>query len=237
MTDIDRGFIALTDLLADSVELPAHRDQLTALCADLLDVQAASLMCLDENGTLVLEAASEETAELLARYELACGHGPALDAVRVGERTECADLTAAALRWPLFAPAALEAGVAAVCGVPCRLLGRVVGAMTLYMGSPGTLSEAGVAYSRGLAMITSLGMSVYRGRDLAVRAVQLQGALDSRVAIEQAKGMLAERAHITVEEAFAIMRDHARGTGTKIQDVSHGVVAGTLTFPPNPDPR
>jgi hypothetical protein len=231
MNDVDRGFVALTDLLADGVEVPAQRNQLTALCADLLDVQAVSLLALDEDGAPVLEAASEETAELLTRFELAYGQGPGMDALRIGERTACADLTTARLRWPRFAPVALDAGVAAVCGFPCRPLGPVVGALTLYMSAPGTLSEDNIAYGRGLAAAVSLGVTAHRGRELAVRAEQLQGALDSRIAIEQAKGILAERSNISVDEAFAILRKHARGTGTKMRDVARDVVTGALKFP------
>lgn len=231
MNTFDGGFMALTDLLAVGVEMPGGRDQLTVLCADLLGVRAVSLLVVDEGGMPELAAASEETAGLLTRFELACGHGPGMDAVRSGERSECADLTAAMLRWPQFAPVALDVGVAAVCSLPCRVGGRIGGALTLYMSAVGTLSGDCVAYGRGLATAVSLGVHADRGRDLAVRAAQLQGALDSRVAIEQAKGMLAEREHITVDEAFTILRDHARGTGTKIRDVAHELVAGTLNLP------
>jgi hypothetical protein len=144
---------------------------------------------------------------------------------------ECADLATAQLRWPQFTRVALESGVAAVCGLPCRLWGRVVGALTLYMSTPGTLPAANVAYGGGLALTVSLGVTAHRGRELAVRAEQLQGALDSRVAVEQAKGVLAERANNTVDEAFTILRKHARSHGTKMRDVAHDVVAGTLKLP------
>ena len=231
MDDVDRGFVTVTDLLAQGIERPAQRNRLVALCADLLDVRAASLLALEDDGTPVLEGASEETAELLTRFELANGQGPGTDAIRLGERMECADLTTARLRWPLFAPAALDVGVAAVCGIPCRLLGHVVGALTLYMSDRGTLSADNIAFGHGLAMTVSLGLTAHRGRNLAARVDQLQGALDSRVIIEQAKGVLAERANISVDEAFTVLRTHARGTGTKMHVVAQDVVAGRLHLP------
>lgn len=231
MNTLDGGFAALVDLLADGVGIPAQRNQLTVLCADLLGVQAATLLTLDEDNAPVLEAASEETAELLTQFELACGHGPGTDALRVGEQAECADLTTARLRWPLFAPAALDAGVAAVCGLPYRLSGRVVGVLILYMSTPGTLSDDNAAYGRGLAITVSLGVTAHRARDLTTRVTQLQGALDSRVAIEQAKGILAERDDITVDEAFTLLRDHSRGTGTRLREVAQDVVKGVLRLP------
>jgi ANTAR domain-containing protein len=227
----ERGFVALTDLLADGVESAVQRNRLAALCADLLDVRAATLLALDDDGLPVLEATSEETVDRLTRLELASRQGPGVDALRISQRMDCADLTAAGLRWPQFAPAALDAGFAAVCGVPYRLWGRIVGALTLYMSAPGTLSAANVAYGSGLALTVSLGVTAHRGRALAVRAEQLQGALNSRVSIEQAKGVLAERSNITVDEAFVILRDHARHHGTKMHDVARAVVVGTLQLP------
>lgn len=227
----ERGFVALTDLLADGVESAVQRNRLAALCADLLDVRAASLLALDDDGLPVLEATSEETVERLTLLELATRQGPGVDAIRISQRMDCADLTTAGLRWPQFAPAALDVGFAAVCGVPYRLWGRIVGALTLYMSAPGTPSPATVAYGSGLALTMSLGVTAQRGRELAVRAEQLQGALNSRVSIEQAKGVLAERSNITVDEAFVILRNHARHSGTKMHAVAQAVVAGALQLP------
>ena len=144
---------------------------------------------------------------------------------------ECTDLTAARLRWPRFAPVALDAGVAAAVGLPCLLCDDVVGALTLYMDTPGTMSSDGDELSRGLANTMSLGVTAHRSRELAARAAQLQGALDSRVVIEQAKGMLAERESITVDEAFSLLRSHSRGTGTKLREVAQDVVKGVLRLP------
>jgi len=231
MDETGRGLVALTDIVVTGLELPAQRNKLTAVCADLLDVQAVSLMTLDSDGALELAAASEETAELLTRFELAYDQGPGVDAYRTGERVSCDDLTAARLRWPRFAPVALDAGVAATFGLPCKLWDDVIGAMILYMNAPRPMSDDSVEFSQNLVNTVSLGVTAHRGRELAVRAAQLQGALDSRIMIEQAKGMLAERTNVTVDEAFALLRDYSRRTGSKMRHVAQDVVKGVLTLP------
>lgn len=231
MNESGREFVELTEILVGGLDGPAQRQRLTAMCAELLDVQAAAVLALDVDGRLAMEAASEETAELLTRFELVYEQGPGFDVLRTGERVGCVDLSAARLRWPRFAPVALDAGVAAAVGLPCLLADQVVGALTLYMATPGQLSEDSDELSRGLANVVSLGVSAHRGRELATRAAQLQGALDTRVVIEQAKGMLAERESITVDEAFTLLRNHSRGTGTKLREVAQDVVKGVLRLP------
>jgi GAF domain-containing protein len=231
MNETSRGLMALTEMLVTGMEMPAQRNRLTTLCAEMLDVQAAAVVGVDMDGALELSAASEEVAELLTRFELAYEQGPAVDAFRTGTRVACTDLSTARLRWPRFAPVALDAGVRAAYGLPCFLCDEVVGVLTLYLDVPGDLGADSAELAEGLTNTVSLGMTAHRGREFAARAQQLQGALDSRVAIEQAKGMLAEREKITVDEAFTILRDHSRRTGSKMRHVAQDVVKGLLTLP------
>jgi ANTAR domain-containing protein/GAF domain-containing protein len=231
MNESSQGLVKLTEILIGGLDAPVQRQRLTMLCADLLDVQAAALLIWDIDGELAVEAASEETAELLTRFELVYEQGPGMDVLRTGERVVCTDLAEAGSRWPRFVPVALDAGVAAAVGLPCVLLGEVVGALTLYLAKPGELSERSDELCEGMANVLSLGVTAHRSRELAVRAAQLQGALDSRVSIEQAKGMLAEREDISVDEAFTLLRNHSRGTGTKLREVAQDVVRGLLRLP------
>jgi hypothetical protein len=228
---VGRTIVELTDVFVGGADLPAGARRGAVLCAELLGVQAAGILTCDEQGEPVPLGASEERAELLAQFEVACEQGPGVDAVRTGERVECVDLSAAGLRWPRFAPAAVEAGVAAAYGLPCRLRDQTVGALTLYLTSTGALSADTVELGRGLANTVSLGVTAHRGHELRIRAEQLQGALQTRVVIEQAKGALAERSNISVDEAFKVMRGYARNTGSKIRDVCQDVLSGKLTFP------
>ncbi|MFI7674869.1 ANTAR domain-containing protein [Actinophytocola sp. NPDC049390] len=231
MNERSRRLVDLTEILVSGLDEPAQRQRLTVMCAELLDVQAAALLALDLDGAPAMAGASEETAELLTRFELAYEQGPGIDVLRTGARVECADLSAARLRWPRFAPVALDAGVAAAVGLPCVLCDDVVGALTLYTATPGHVAADDDVVSRGLVNTMSLGVTAHRSRELAARATQLQGALDTRVVIEQAKGMLAERESITVDEAFTLLRNHSRGTGTKLREVAQDVVKGVLRLP------
>lgn len=231
MDETGRGLVTLTGALVDGLGLPAQWNLFASRCADLLEVQAMALLGLDVDGERVLEAASEETVELLTRFELAYDQGPGVDAFRTGESVECVDLSAATLRWPRYAPLALEAGVVAAFGLPCRLQNEVVGAMTLYTGNSGPLPEQKADFRRGLVDTITLGVAAHRGREMATRAAQLQSALDSRVVIEQAKGILAERMCGTVDEAFTVLRDFSRRTGTKMRHVAQDVVKGVLNLP------
>jgi hypothetical protein len=231
-----QAFVALTDVLVDvdhTVDLSKQAQPVSALCVEMLDVAAVGVLAVDGQGALEVVSASEETAELLSRFELVYDEGPALDAFRTGARVECTDLTSAVPRWPRFAAVALEAGVVSAHGLPCRLRDRVVGALSLYLAKTGTLSPEDAEVGRGVANAVSLSIGAAHWRAQQTLATQLQGALDSRVAIEQAKGVLAERAHISVDDAFALLRAHARGTGTKVQDVARDVVSGELTLPVN----
>lgn len=227
----DRTFVALSDRLVAGVDQPAHWNELTELCAERLGMRSVGLLAPTGDGELDLYAASSETAELLGRYELAYEQGPGVDAFRTGERVECADMSAATLRWPRFAPVAAGVGIAAAHGLPCRLQGEVVGVLTLYRTAAGPLRVAHADLARGLANVLALGITAHRGRAFAVRAAQLQAALVSRVTIEQAKGMLAERANIPVDEAFTILRTYARRHGLKLRDVARDLMSGALSLP------
>lgn len=187
-----RGLYELSEVLVRGLDGFGQRQLLTAMCADLLEAEAAALLTLDMDGEPAMEAASEETAQLLTRLELAYKEGPGMDAFQTGARVECADVTVAYPRWPRFAHVAHEAGVAAAAALPCRSNDRIIGAITLYMTEPGHLTESADELADGVSNIVALGVSAHHSHALAVLNAQLQGALTSRVSIEQAKGVLSE---------------------------------------------
>jgi AmiR/NasT family two-component response regulator len=115
-----------------------------------------------------------------------------------------------------------------VLGLPCRRRAEPVGALTLFSAVAGALPADTAEVGRVLANVASLGVAAKRGRELEVVVDQLQTALDSRVVIEQAKGVLAERTGVTVTEAFTMLRNHARRHGLKVNNVARAVVAGEV---------
>src|SRR5271165_6249886 len=180
-------------------------------------------------------AASSEAARLLELFQLQNHQGPCLDCFRSGRPVQAADLAAAADRWPRFAPAARRAGFAAVQALPMRLREQVIGALNLFRAGPGALAPADIRVGQALADVATISLLHERGmRHSDTLNEQLQAALNSRVIIEQAKGKLAERLGVDMDQAFSMLRDYARNTNQHLTDVARDFVAsGTTEFPPS----
>ena len=133
-------------------------------------------------------------------------------------------------RWPRFAPVAIEAGFRSVHALPMRLRGEVIGALNLFRSDRGELEEADIVTGQALADVATITILQHRAV-LESRLVnaQLSHALNSRILIEQAKGVLAERAGINMEDAFSRLRHHARDHNRKLSAVAEGVIDGTLS--------
>ncbi len=228
-------FAELTDQLVDEVDIPSSLARLVGWCMELTGVNGAGVVLVTKNGVLDVAAASGESAELLTRFELAYDEGPSLEAFRTGNPVECKNLETAARRWPRWSHVARDCGVAGAHSLPCRRRAVQVGALTLFSTVPGALPVDSAEIGRALANVASLGVAAQHGRELEVIADQLQGALDSRVAVEQAKGVLAERTGTTVDEAFTVLRRYARVNGLRLSEVARAVVAGKLMVPADAD--
>jgi hypothetical protein len=196
---------------------------------DLLEVSACGILLVDHTGHLNLVAASTEQVRLLERSQVQAVEGPCLDAYRTRAPVSSPDLKADRARWPAFTLAALSAGFAAVHALPMRLRREAIGAMSLYSTrSPGLSGQAG-ELGQALADVATIGILHERAfRREEMVAEQLQSALRSRITIEQAKGVLAERLHITVEDAFTLIRTYARDRNLKLADTARGIIEGEL---------
>jgi hypothetical protein len=203
-------------------------------------LHAAGVMLADSRGLLHAGAASTESARLVELFELQADAGPCVEAFRTGEQVVNVDLTASRDRWPRFAGQAQAAGFVAVHALPMRLRDVVIGALNLLSARPVALSEADTRTAQALADVATIGILAQRGlRQSELLAAQLQLALESRVAIEQAKGVLAERRQITVDEAFILLRGHAREHNLHLSDLARQVADGSssavdLLFAPGP---
>jgi hypothetical protein len=224
-------FLAVTEDLVTDLDVNAYLRRLSVRAAELLDVRAVAVLYAGE-GVLAVAASSCRLGHLLARCEVAMREGPGVDAFRSGAPVECLELSVAEPRWPRLAPAAVHAGLAAAHAVPCRRRDDVLGALTMYTTRKSAPSTASTELSRAMANAVSLGVTAYRENELAVRTDQLQHALHSRVIIEQAKGVLAERTHTSIGEALDLLRGHARSHNAKLHDVASQVLSGTLVITP-----
>jgi GAF domain-containing protein len=197
-------------------------------CVQLLGVDAAGILLVDQRGTLNLVAASTEQTRLLELFQLQNEEGPCLDCYHSGQNVACADLAAAPQRWPQFATAAREQGFAAVQAVPMRLREQILGALNLFCCSPRAIPAETTEVAQSFANVATISILQLRAlRHSEMVTEQLQTALNSRVVIEQAKGILAERQHISLTEAFTLMRTYARNHNRLLSHVAQGVITQT----------
>ncbi len=208
---ITETFVELADTLVFGFDGIDFLHTLTERCVQLLGVDAAGILLVDQRDTLNLVAASTDQARLLELFQLQNEEGPCLDCYHSGHSVACADLGALPQRWPRFATAAREQGFTAVQAVPMRLREQIIGALNLFRSMPTAIPAETIAMAQSFANVATI--SILQTRALQHSEIvteQLQTALNSRILIEQAKGILAERRHITVAEAFTLMRTYAR---------------------------
>jgi transcriptional regulator with GAF, ATPase, and Fis domain len=225
---LSRTFVELADTLVRDFDVIDLLHVLTIRCVELVDVDAAGLLLIDESGMLRVAASSEERMHLLELFELQHQEGPGLDCVMSGERVVGERLTATD-RWPRFASEAVSAGFNSVEAIPLRLRDDLIGALTLFRREPTALTDAESAICRALADVATIGLLQARAvSQFQAVAQQLHSALNSRVAIEQAKGVLAERGGIVMDDGFHLMREFARRHNRRLVEVAESVIAGRL---------
>jgi GAF domain-containing protein len=224
-----RTFVELADTLVDEFDVVDLLSLLVERSVELLDASAAGLLVVDGGGQLRLMAATSEALEVVELFQVQNDEGPCRDCVRAGEPVMVEDLDDAAARWPRFVPVARQQDLRAVNAFPLRLRDQRLGSLGLFRAERGGLGEADVAVAQALADIATIALLQHRAaHDSLMLADQLQLALNSRISIEQAKGVLAERAGIPVDEAFVRLRKYARAHGRMLSAVAEEVVHGAL---------
>ncbi len=227
--DVVQALVDVADTLVDEYDVVDVLTALTERCVDLLGVSAAGVMLVSSRGDLRLVASSSETMRVLELFELQAQQGPCLDAFHTGEATEHENLRAGSGRWPEFSAAALEAGFQSIFAIPLRLRDTTIGALNLFSVDMAPMDERDVIVARAFADLATI--SVLRHRVTAEAQVlneQLSGALTSRIVIEQAKGVIAERTGTDMAEAFGRLRRYARANNLLLTDVAQAAIAGTL---------
>lgn len=224
---VTEAFVDLADTLVADYDVIDLLYRLVETCVQLLAADAAGLMLSDQRGQLEPVAASTKGTHLLELFELQSDEGPCLDCFRTGAQVTAVDLTAAQGRWPRFAVRAAAYGFASVHALPLRLRAETIGALNLFGTRPGPLPPPDVRLGQALADAATIGIlherAVRRGEILAE---QLQAALNSRIIIEQAKGVLAGQGGIDTDRVFELLRRHARTKRLRLTDLARAVVNG-----------
>ncbi|MFZ3599298.1 ANTAR domain-containing protein [Streptomyces sp. BH104] len=224
------AFVDLADTLVQDFDVIHFLYSLTEHCVDLLDVAAAGVLLATPQGQLVDAAASDERTRKLELAGIEWDEGPCWDCFRSRAPVTAGrlDIPAVQARWPHFAPAALKLGFLSVAAAPLRLHDQVIGALNLFRDEPGTLPAGQVRLGQALADTATIGVLQQRAlsEQMTVNA-QLKAALDSRIVIEQAKGFLAHRRQVPVEEAFKLMRSYARTHRVRLTEIARQVLHGT----------
>ncbi|WP_327288965.1 GAF and ANTAR domain-containing protein [Streptomyces sp. NBC_01198] len=237
MTEV---FVEVADSLTDDFDLIDFLQQLSVRCVELLDVAAVGILLADAHGTLQTMAASDEHTRVLELFALQHDQGPCVDCYHSGEARTNIDLADpdVTARWPEFATRATETGFVASNALPMRLRGRVIGALGLFQTDPDPLSGEDVTLAQALADVATIAILQQRTLDHGqTERAQLQYALTSRIVVEQAKGILAERWQVSLDTAFDAFRGYARAHNLQLAQFSRKIAAGTFDTSAIPRPN
>lgn len=224
-----RTLVELADSLVEDFDVVELLSLLSDRCVAVLDVSAAGVMLAASGGELRVVASSSEAMRVLELFELQSDEGPCLDCYRTGEMVLNEHLGTAEGLWPRFGPVAVEAGFHLAHALPMRLRGSVIGALNLLSADQRPLTGEDIVAGQALAAVATIAILQQRVvSDARLVNDQLNTALTSRIVIEQAKGVLAERAGISLEGAFDAMRHHARDNNKRLAEVAVQVVERSL---------
>ncbi|MGH3485514.1 MAG: ANTAR domain-containing protein [Nocardioidaceae bacterium] len=218
--------------LADSLEMreSAYLNVLARRLAELVAPAEIGLLVTTDTGSLTTPAASTQRMRDLMAVESSLKEGPCTTSHGTGQQLRHQTLDAVDGRWPRFGPAAREAGFAAVSAYPMRRRTELFGAVSVLDPGARSADDLPISLVSILAEVAAIGLSHQRTyRQSQRRVEQLQRALHSRVVIEQAKGIVAAWREITPDEAFELLRNHARRNGHRLNAVAEEIVHGRLT--------
>jgi hypothetical protein len=219
-------FVEVADTRDEEFDLGAYLKLVTVRAAEVAASDAAGVLLADHQDQLRFVAGSDEATTMLELFQVQHEEGPCLDCYRAGEPVVNTNLAEATDRWPRFAPFAVAAGYQSVHAVPLRRPDDVtVGAMSLLDTTASRLEGDDIQIVQALAAVATIRLLQERTiHGAQVLTDQLQTALKSRIAIEQAKGAVAQVLGISVDDAFTLMRGYARHHHQRLSDLAQALV-------------
>jgi transcriptional regulator with GAF, ATPase, and Fis domain len=230
-------FVTLADSLVAGYDVIDLLQTLVERATALFDASSAGIILGPDVDHLEVIASTSENSRIVGLLQLRAGEGPCVEAVTSGRVVSVGNESEMRDRWPSFAAAATGSGYESVHAIPLRLRQQIIGSLNLFRDHPGALNERDAIAAQALADVATIGVLQERTiHDSSVVREQLRRALDTRIVIEQAKGVIAYTHDLDMDAAFRLIRHHARSTQTPLSAVAAGVVDGsvsiTLTHPP-----
>jgi GAF domain-containing protein len=225
------AFATLADSLVAGYDVLELLQTLVENCHDLLDVDSAGILLANSDGGLEVVASTSEANALVEIMQLDADAGPCLECFRIRAVVSVPDIDVGSARWPDFCATALDQGIHSVYAIPLRLRETIIGTLNLMRNERGELNRQDIRAAQALADVATIGILQERTiRDASQLREQLQSALSGRVVIEQAKGVVAETANVSIEAAFTLIRNYGRLNQTPLSLVARQLVSGEIRF-------
>ncbi len=222
-------FVNVADSLVADYDIVDLLQTLVDECAVIFDAAAAGILLVAPDGGLEVVVSTDESSDFLGIVQAKNGDGPCVEAITTGRAVSVEDLELVDASWRYFADAALRAGYRSIHAIPMRLRDSTIGSLNLFRGSTGRLAQADIVAAQALADVATISILQERAlRESDLARQQLQRALDSRIVIEQAKGVLAQRHGVDMGTAFEMIRTHARATQRRLGETAEEIVSGAL---------
>jgi GAF domain-containing protein len=227
---INTAFVTVADTLTTDFDVVDLLHALVEQCTEILDTDAGGLMLMNADGQLQLMTSTGEGADFVEVMQLNADSGPCIDCFTTGAAISVPNIQSSGGKWPAFQKAAMQYGFHSAHATPMRLRGQIIGTMNLFRTKRGALSGRDAAVAQALTDVATIGiLHEHIAREGAILAEQLHHALDSRIFIEQAKGMVSHSRSIPMDDAFTVLRTHARNNNLTIRSVAEGVCARTMS--------
>jgi GAF domain-containing protein len=230
--------VELADNLVDNYDIIDVLTLLSTRCVETIDASSTGVMLARPGGELQYVASSSESMRVLELFQIQANEGPCVDCYTSGRAIINHELLDSDTSWPRFTPRAVAQGYRSVHCLPLRLRGQTIGALNLFRTDAGLLTSEDVLVAQGLADVATIAILQHQS-SLSARLLneQLNFALNSRIVIEQAKGMISQSAQCDMDVAFERLRTHARNHNIRLTDVASRIVEGTLGVAELDQPR
>ncbi|MDF2563169.1 MAG: transcriptional regulator [Microbacterium sp.] len=222
---IFQTFAMLADTMVDDYDVVDLLQLLVDACHEVLGISAAGILLADDEGDLQVVASTSEASRLVELMQLGAQAGPCIECYRTGAAVSVASIPAVPEKWGAFRDSATAHGFGATDAVPLRLRDTTIGALNLLREEEGPPDDFDVVAARAFADVATIGILHERSlRESELLSRQLQQALQSRIVIEQAKGVVSFTNGVPIDDAFQIIRSYARRNQLPLSSVAARLV-------------